>query len=245
MEMKVLGDKKIFLLGGLLLLLLFLVFSAGNVTAHDPNDNNTHINPTNNIINDSVLTPLNQSINNTDGSKQTNNSTDTNSTDNQNVENGLKDNNTQLDKRVKALEDSNNKLNSIVNHHTIIINELKDSNKQLNNTVNNQSSIINELTKKIEVLDKKIQELNCNIVFLKGTDLDMSFKDGSVYSVKLTDGNGAPVANAIVTINVHGVSYDGTTNADGIATLPIELNPGTYTITATHGKTITNTINIK
>ena len=73
----------------------------------------------------------------------------------------------------------------------------------------------------------------------------MSFKDGSVYSVKLTDGNGAPVANKIVTFKVKGVSYDCSTNNDGIASLPINLLPGTYTITTTHGKTISNTIIVK
>ena len=81
MEIKVLCDKKIFLLGGVLLLLLFLVCSVGNVIAHNPNDNNSHINPTN-ISNDSGLIPVNKLLNNTNVSKQTNNCTDTNSTDN-------------------------------------------------------------------------------------------------------------------------------------------------------------------
>ena len=73
----------------------------------------------------------------------------------------------------------------------------------------------------------------------------MKFKDGSVYSVHLTDGNGVPVVNASIIFNVHGVSYIITTNEDGIASLPINLNPGTYTITATYVKTISNTITIK
>ena len=73
----------------------------------------------------------------------------------------------------------------------------------------------------------------------------MSFKDGSKYSVKLIDNNGSPVVNAKVIIKVNTVSYDCYTNNDGIASLAINLNPGTYTITATHGKTIYNTITIK
>ena len=73
----------------------------------------------------------------------------------------------------------------------------------------------------------------------------MSFKDGSKYSVKVMDRNGSPVPNAKVVITVNSVSYDRYTNNDGIASLAINLNPGTYTITATHGKTIYNTITIK
>lgn len=46
-------------------------------------------------------------------------------------------------------------------------------------------------------------------------------------------------------IKVNTVSYDCYTNNKGIASLDIGLKPGTYTITATHGKTITNTITIK
>lgn len=80
---------------------------------------------------------------------------------------------------------------------------------------------------------------------LNGTDVDMKFKDGSVYSVKLTDGNGDPVVNARVIIEVNTVSYNCYTNNDGIASLPINLNPGTYTITATYGKSISNTIIVK
>ena len=73
----------------------------------------------------------------------------------------------------------------------------------------------------------------------------MSFKDGSKYSVKVIDNNGSPVPNAKVIIKVNTVSYDCSTNNDGIASLPINLIPGTYTITATHGKTISNTIIVK
>ena len=62
-----------------MLLLLFLVFSVGNVTAHHLDDNTTDINAT--VIKNATV----------DGTNQTNNTTDTNSTHNKNIENGLKD----------------------------------------------------------------------------------------------------------------------------------------------------------
>ena len=119
--------------------------------------------------------------------------------------------------------------------------------KLLNSTKDTEQlkAQIKDKDQQIKELNNKIQEMNRNIIFLNGSNLDMSFKDGSKYSVKLIDRNGAVVPNAKVIIKVKGVSYDCYTNNDGIASLPINLNPGTYTITATHGKTISNTITIK
>ena len=171
----------------------------------------------------------------------------------------LKDSNKQRDKKIEALENDNKALNSKLDFQ-INVNDKLHAEKEklysekcelyeklLNSTKDTEQlkAQIKDKDQQIKELNNKIQEMNRNIIFLNGSNLDMSFKDGSKYSVKLIDRNGAVVPNAKVIIKVKGVSYDCYTNNDGIASLPINLNPGTYTITATHGKTISNTITIK
>ncbi|MCQ2088331.1 MAG: hypothetical protein MJZ37_09775, partial [Bacilli bacterium] len=185
----------------------------------------------------------------------------------------LKESNKELKDRIKYLEDDNKKLRDKLDFQLNVNNKLHDEikllhaekdklndeikqiyvqllnstkdNAQLKIEIKNKDNKINELNKKIEELDNKIKELNREIILLNGEDLPMSFKDGSKYCVKVMDRNGSPVPNAKVVITVNSVSYDRYTNNDGIASLAINLNPGTYIITATHGKTIYNTITIK
>ena len=147
--------------------------------------------------------------------------------------------------KIELLHAEKDKLNDEIKQiYVQLLNSTKDD-AQLKIEIKNKDDKINELNKKIKELDNKIKELNREIILLNGEDLPMSFKDGSKYSVKVMDRNGSPVPNAKVVITVNSVSYDRYTNNDGIASLDINLNPGTYTITATHGKTIYNTITIK
>ncbi|MDO5847935.1 MAG: hypothetical protein Q4P18_00155 [Methanobrevibacter sp.] len=72
-------------------------------------------------------------------------------------------------------------------------------------------------------------------------DIDMFYKDGTKYEVTLLDEQGNPIANKIVTVTINSprfknpVSYDRTTDSNGVASLPINLSPGEYTITAKYG----------
>ena len=94
-----------------------------------------------------------------------------------------------------------------------------------------------EITKNVIV-----NQPDYNIV---GEDVNMTYKDGTKYQVQLTDAEGNPVAKSglIVKMTVKNVSYNISTNADGIASLPINLRAGTYAITAEYnGKQINNTI---
>ena len=78
-------------------------------------------------------------------------------------------------------------------------------------------------------------------------DVNMFYKDGTSYDVQLADGEGNPVAMAgeIIKITINGKTYDRKTNSEGIATLPINLMAGTYTITAEYdGNTISNTVTV-
>ena len=75
---------------------------------------------------------------------------------------------------------------------------------------------------------------------LTGSDLNMTYLDGSKYECKLVDGHGTPVKGAEVTFNIHGVFYHKITDDDGIARLNINLLPGEYIITAIYNGTMTS-----
>ncbi|MCI7291046.1 MAG: Ig-like domain-containing protein [Methanobrevibacter woesei] len=76
-------------------------------------------------------------------------------------------------------------------------------------------------------------------------DLEMFYKNGTRYEVTITDSNGNPLANQTVTITINGVDYTRITDANGIASLAINLNPGIYTVTATfNGTSINSTITV-
>ena len=64
-------------------------------------------------------------------------------------------------------------------------------------------------------------------------DLIKYYRNDSQYVVRLLDDEGNPVGAGVnVTFNINGVFYNRTTNATGYAKLNINLQPGTYIITA-------------
>jgi len=64
-------------------------------------------------------------------------------------------------------------------------------------------------------------------------DLIKYYRNDSQYVVRLLDDEGNPVVAGVnVTFNINGVFYNRTTNATGYAKLNINLQPGTYIITA-------------
>lgn len=65
---------------------------------------------------------------------------------------------------------------------------------------------------------------------LSGNDLKMMYNESSVFNVTLTDLNSVPIVNKTVTFTVCGVSYNHTTDENGVAGLNINLLPGTYEI---------------
>ncbi|SDA70661.1 Ig-like domain repeat protein, partial [Methanobrevibacter millerae] len=63
-------------------------------------------------------------------------------------------------------------------------------------------------------------------------DLTKYYRNGSQYTVRILADDGNPAGEGeLVTFNIHGVIYSRYTNAEGYATLNINLNPGTYIIT--------------
>ena len=76
-------------------------------------------------------------------------------------------------------------------------------------------------------------------------DLNMKYGDKSVFTAKVLDGQGNPYANQNVTFDVHGVSYNRSTDAQGIAKLNINLMPGEYDISSSYnGYGLNNKITI-
>ncbi|MDO5848815.1 MAG: Ig-like domain-containing protein [Methanobrevibacter sp.] len=86
---------------------------------------------------------------------------------------------------------------------------------------------------------------------LNAEDVVKYCQNGTQYDVSLKDSTGAPVANKTITITLSSSSwknpaqYNKITNADGIATLVIGLNPGDYTVKSTFEDfNVTNTIKV-
>lgn len=82
---------------------------------------------------------------------------------------------------------------------------------------------------------------------LNGNNLTKYYLNASQYYVQVLDGLGNPIKNRNVTMNIHGVFYTRLTNDEGFARLNINLDPGTYILTAYHpdtGLSYSNTINV-
>ncbi len=77
-------------------------------------------------------------------------------------------------------------------------------------------------------------------------DLVMKYRDGSVFTAKVLDGQGNPLASQTVKFNINGVLYSRDTDVNGTAKLNIALPSGEYIITSTsQGATTSNTITIE
>ena len=94
-------------------------------------------------------------------------------------------------------------------------------------------------------------EMYSNVITILPTivdnyDLTKYYRNDSQYSIRLLDGSGNPVgAGEKVVFNINGVMYERTSNASGHVKMNINLNPGTYIITANYnGLMASNTIKV-
>ena len=70
--------------------------------------------------------------------------------------------------------------------------------------------------------------------FLHAEDLEMYYNSGKRFVVNLTTITGLPIANKTLILTLNGVNYTRTTNANGSASIAINLNSGVYNITTTY-----------
>ena len=75
---------------------------------------------------------------------------------------------------------------------------------------------------------------------LVGRNVEMYYKDGSRYEVTLTDASGRAMASKDVKFYISGSIYTRTTDANGKASIAINLNSGTYEILACYPGTGNN-----
>lgn len=86
------------------------------------------------------------------------------------------------------------------------------------------------------VYSKSSFNANVSVILNKNVDLNVSdiimfYKDGTKLTAKLTDCIGNPIANETIFFIINGVTYNRTTDADGIASMAINLIPGNYNVT--------------
>ena len=79
------------------------------------------------------------------------------------------------------------------------------------------------------------QKTNSIIIYsmptsLLASNLIMNYNEPRNFEVKLVDKNGNPISNQLVNINVDNVSYNATTNQNGIAKLLVNLNLGHHNV---------------
>ncbi|MBR0371339.1 MAG: hypothetical protein IJH63_11550 [Methanobrevibacter sp.] len=93
-------------------------------------------------------------------------------------------------------------------------------------------------------------EMYSNVVtvlpnIIENHDLIKYYKNASQYVIKVLDDQGRPVSGQSVDFNINGVFYTRTSNATGHVKMNINLNPGTYIITAIYkGFMASNTIKV-
>lgn len=78
-------------------------------------------------------------------------------------------------------------------------------------------------------------------------DITKYYKGSTQYTATFLDDYGKPLANTDVKITVNGVAYTKKTNANGVASLAINLKPGTYKVVAVNpatGYSLTKTFKI-
>ena len=82
---------------------------------------------------------------------------------------------------------------------------------------------------------------------IDAADVIKIFRNDTQYYAKFIDANGTPLVNTKISFNINGIIYNRTTDGNGSAKLNINLDAGTYILTATNsvtGEMKSNTIKV-
>ncbi|MBO5099886.1 MAG: carboxypeptidase regulatory-like domain-containing protein, partial [Treponema sp.] len=108
-----------------------------------------------------------------------------------------------------------------------------DANGQASIAINLESGNYTITTTNPTTGDVKVNNITVLSRFIEDGDLVKYFRNDSQYVLRVLGDDGNPIgAGEIVTFNIHGVFYNRTTNDTGHVKLNINLEPGTYIITA-------------
>jgi len=115
---------------------------------------------------------------------------------------------------------------------------------RLNINLINGTYIITAINPSNDEMSSNTIKVLANIV--ENKDITMYFRNGTRYTVRIVGSDGKVVgAGEKVTFNINGVMYTRETDANGYAGLNINLNPGTYIITAIYNDCmVSNTIKV-
>ncbi|WP_407381570.1 beta strand repeat-containing protein [Methanobrevibacter sp.] len=114
---------------------------------------------------------------------------------------------------------------------------------KLNINLNPGKYIITATNSNGQMYSNNITVLNS----ISGQDIIKYYRNGTQYYATFLDCDGSVLNNTNVTFNINGVFYTRKTNENGTAKLNINLNPGTYILTASNPKTTelySNTITV-
>ncbi|MCC7553496.1 MAG: transglutaminase [Methanobacteriaceae archaeon] len=82
---------------------------------------------------------------------------------------------------------------------------------------------------------------------ISGKNITKYYLNDTYYYATIYDGNGNPLANTNVTMNINGVFYTRTTDGNGVVKLSINLFPNEYILTVIHpitGLTMSNKVSV-
>ena len=89
--------------------------------------------------------------------------------------------------------------------------------------------------------------ISSTVKTITAKDITKYYKGNAKYTATFVDLNGVPLVNTNVKIIVNGVTYNVKTNSKGVASLDINLKPGTYKVKATNpvnGYSLTTTVKV-
>lgn len=94
-----------------------------------------------------------------------------------------------------------------------------------------------ELLNSQYISDDILKDNSTKSTVLTGNDTELYYKNGTAYKVVLSDSEGSLLANQTVVFTINGNNYSRTTNANGAASITINLIAGNYNISSFYAGT--------